>query len=75
MSTITGPVAGPALFPRAIIGHDEKGFPCLAHDCPGCGATALIVNEWDAVECLTCSWREFGPDSLRADYDKYPVEA
>jgi hypothetical protein len=59
---------------RVIIDYDELGFPCLAEDCPECGATALIVNEWDAGECLTCSWREFGPDDDRADYDKYPVE-
>jgi hypothetical protein len=63
---MTAETPGPALFPRVVIDRDEKGFPCLAHDCPFCGATALIVNEWNAVECLTCSWREFGPDSPRA---------
>jgi hypothetical protein len=60
---------------RVIIDYDEKGFPCLADDCPECEATALIVNEWNAVECLTCAWREFGPDDDRADDEKYPVEA
>lgn len=69
MSAVT---EGPAPFPRVIIDRDEKGFPCLAHDCPFCDATALIVNEWDAVECLSCSWREFGPDSPRAR-DASPV--
>ena len=52
--------------PRIVIGHDEKGFPCLADDCPQCSATALIINEWNAVECLSCSWREFEPDDPRA---------
>jgi hypothetical protein len=65
---------GPALFPRVIIGYDEKGFPCLADDCPECTATALIVNEWNAVECLSCSWREFEPDSPRAS-DAAPLES
>ena len=60
---------------RVIIDYDEQGFPCLADDCPECGATALIVNEWNAIECLTCTWREFGPDDDRADYDKWPDEA
>ena len=59
---------------RVIIDYDEQGFPCLADDCPECEATALIVNEWNAIECLTCTWREFGPDDDRADYDKYPDE-
>jgi hypothetical protein len=58
--------------PRAIIGWDEKGFPCLAGDCPQCGAAALILNEWDAIECLTCSWQEIEPDDPRADYSKWP---
>ena len=61
--------------PRHIVGYDEKGFPCLGDDCPRCGATALIINEWDAAECLSCSWREFGPDSSRADYSKWPDES
>jgi hypothetical protein len=46
---------------RVVTGLDDKGFACLADDCPGCGATALIINEWDAIECLACSWREFEP--------------
>lgn len=65
---------GPQLFPRIVADHDELGYPLLAHDCPFCGAVALIINEWNAIECLTCSWREFGPDGDRADYDKYPIE-
>lgn len=62
---------------RYIIDWDEKGFPCLADDCPNpkCGATALIVNEWNAVECLTCAWREFEPDDPRADFSEYPDES
>ena len=59
---------GPQLFPRVIAERDELGYPLLAHECPACCAMALILNEWDAVECLTCSWREFGPDSPRATY-------
>lgn len=46
---------------RLVIDRDEKGFACLEADCPECGATALIVNEWDAAECLSCTWREFEP--------------
>lgn len=68
----TGVLIGPQLFPRVIADHDELGYPLLAHDCPFCGATALIISEWNAVECLTCSWREFGPDSPRAS-DALPV--
>jgi hypothetical protein len=62
---------------RYIIDWDDKGFPCLADDCPDpkCGATALIINEWNAIECLSCSWREFEPDDARADYDKWPDES
>jgi hypothetical protein len=62
---------------RHVIDWDDKGFPCLADDCPDpkCGATALIINEWNAVECLSCSWREFEPDDARADYDKWPDES
>lgn len=59
---------GPQLFPRVIATYDELGYPLLADDCPFCAAMALIINEWDAVECLTCSWREFGPDSPRATF-------
>jgi hypothetical protein len=59
---------------RVIIDYDEQGYPCLADDCPKCGSTALIINEWNAVECLTGDWREFGPDDPRADYDQYPDE-
>ena len=65
----------PVPHPRHIIGYDEKGFPCLGDDCPRCAATALIINEWNAAECLSCSWREFGPDSPRADYSKWPDES
>lgn len=79
MSTATrqAPLPGPQLFPRVIVDWDEKGFPLLAHECPQpkCGALALILNEWDAIECLTCSWREFGPDSPRADDSKWPDES
>lgn len=60
---------------RHVIDYDDKGFPCLGSDCPECNATALIINEWDAVECLSCSWREFGPDDARADYSKWPDES
>jgi hypothetical protein len=46
-----------------LVGYDEKGFACLDEQCPGCKARALIINEEDAAECLTCSWREEGdPD-------------
>jgi hypothetical protein len=55
---------------RLAIGRDEKGFAMLADDCPGCGAAALIINEWDAIECLSCSWREFEPP----DAAKAPAE-
>ena len=64
---------GPRLFPRVIADRDELGYPLLADECPLCDAFALIINEWDAVECLTCSWREFEPDGLRArfrDFEK-----
>ena len=64
-----------ALRGRRIIGYDDKGFPCLGSDCPECGAVALIINEWDATECLSCSWREFGPDDDRADYSNWPDES
>lgn len=60
---------------RHIIGYDDLGFPCLGNPCPACSATALIINEWDAIECLTCSWREFGPNSARADFGKWPDES
>ena len=69
---------GPRLFPRVIGEYDELGYPLLNHDCPFCGALALIINEWDAVECLTCSWREFEPDGLRAgfrDFEKASASA
>jgi len=48
---------------RMINGHDELGFACLADECPTpkCGAAALIINEWDTAECLSCGWRESGP--------------
>lgn len=72
--TNAAPMAGPQLFPRAIGEYDELGYPLLNHECPACSALALIINEWNAVECLTCTWREFGPDSPRADYGKYPDE-
>jgi hypothetical protein len=49
---------------RVIAGHDDKGFAMLADDCPGCGATALIINEWDAIECLSCTWRESEPPDV-----------
>ena len=62
------------LFPRVIGEFDELGFPLLNHDCPFCDACALIINEWDSIECLSCAWREFGPDSARADYSKWPDE-
>ena len=64
----------PALFPRIWSERDELGYPLLNHDCPFCSALALIINEWDAVECLTCSWREFGPDSPRATFRDWESE-
>ena len=70
MTAIT--TEGPRLFPRLVADRDELGYPLLAHSCPFCDAMALIINEWNAVECLTCSWREFGPDSPRAA-DACPV--
>lgn len=72
MSTLA--TEGPELFPRVVIDRDELGYPLLAHDCPTCGALALIINEWDAVECLSCSWREFGPDSPRAAFRDWEGE-
>ena len=71
---MTALAVGPALFPRVIGEYDELGYPLLNHDCPFCGATALIINEWDAVEYLTCSWREFGPDSPRAAFRDWESE-
>jgi hypothetical protein len=62
--------------PRTIADWDELGFPLLAYGCPDpeCGASALILNEWDAIECLTCSWRQFTHDAPSADYGKWPDE-
>jgi hypothetical protein len=66
---------GPQLFPRVHTGQrDELGYPLLADSCPVCSAMALIINEWDAAECLTCSWREFGPDSPRATFRDWEGE-
>lgn len=65
---------GPQLFPRVIGDHDELGYPLLNHECPACEALALIINEWDAIECLTCSWREFEPDSPRAAFRDWEGE-
>ena len=63
--------------PRYIASYDEKGFPLLAHRCPNpeCGALALILNEWDAIECLSCSWCQFTHDAPSADCGKWPDEA
>lgn len=63
--------------PRTIADWDEKGFPLLASECPNpeCGAYALILNEWDAIECLSCSWQQFTHDAPSADCDKWPDEA
>jgi hypothetical protein len=36
---------------------------------------AVILNEWDAAECLTCSWRQFEPDDPTADYSRWPDES
>jgi hypothetical protein len=44
-----------------VMGYDEQGFQCLDEECPECTARALIINEWGAAECLTCSWRNFEP--------------
>ena len=62
--------------PRTIADWDEKGFPLLASECPNpeCGASALILNEWDAIECLSCSWQQFTHDAPSADYSKWPDE-
>ena len=62
--------------PGTIADYDELGFPLLAHECPNpkCGAMALILNEWNAIECLTCSWLSFDQDSPSADYSKWPDE-
>ena len=66
---------GPQLFPRVWSERDELGYPLLNHECPFCDALALIINEWDAVECLTCSWREFEVDSPRAEYIDWEIGA
>jgi hypothetical protein len=70
-------IFGPQPFPRIVGDHDELGYPLLDAPCPQlrCGAMALIINEWDAVECLTCSWREFGPDSPRATFRDWETKA
>jgi hypothetical protein len=73
-STSRSAPVGPQLFPRVIADHDELGYPLLAHDCPFCAAAALIINEWDAVECLTCAWREFEPDGPRATFRDFESE-
>jgi hypothetical protein len=71
-----GAVIGPELLPRPVCGeYDELGYPLLDLPCPVCSAMALIINEWDAVECLTCAWREFGPDSPRAVFRDWEAEA
>lgn len=66
---------GPQLFPRVIGDRDELGYPLLNHECPFCTALALIINEWDAVECLTCSWREFEPGNSRATFRDWENES
>lgn len=68
-------VYGPAPFPRSWSERDELGYPLLDDECPSCGALAMIINEWDAPECLTCSWREFGPDSHRATFRDWEADA
>jgi hypothetical protein len=62
--------------PRTIADWDEKGFPLLASECPNpaCGASALILNEWDAIVCLSCSWCQFTHDTPSADCSKWPDE-
>jgi hypothetical protein len=69
-------VWGPQPFPRVPTDdRDELGYPFLDDDCPVCGAAAVIINEWDAAECLTCSWREFGPNSPRATFRDWETTA
>lgn len=74
--TMQQALIGPALLPRTRSGErDELGYPLLDYGCPFCAAMALTINEWDAIECLTCSWREFGPDSPRAAFRDPELEA
>lgn len=63
--------------PRRIADWDEKGFPLLAAECPNpaCGASALILNEWDAIECLSCTWCQFTHDAPSADASRWPDAA
>jgi hypothetical protein len=61
-----GPIGNPHPISSAagewtLIGYDELGFACLDEECPKCESRALIINEWDSAECLSCSWRESEP--------------
>lgn len=50
-----------------LAGYDENGFACLDEKCPACTAQALIINEADTAECLTCAWREAATAPRPAD--------